>query len=100
MGLTPGSGRSPGEGNGNPLQYSWPDFSLRQEDRGATVHGVAEESRHSDLATEPSHTGHRSLLLGRQRPLSQCALLPRCARAPFTVPRRNSGSRSLLTGNI
>ena len=22
LGLTPGSGRSPGEGNGNPLQYS------------------------------------------------------------------------------
>ena len=22
QGLTPGSGRSPGEGNGNPLQYS------------------------------------------------------------------------------
>ena len=22
VGLTPGSGRSPGEGNGNPLQYS------------------------------------------------------------------------------
>ena len=24
MGLIPGSGRSPGEGNGNPLQYSLP----------------------------------------------------------------------------
>ena len=23
LGLIPGSGRSPGEGNGNPLQYSW-----------------------------------------------------------------------------
>ena len=23
MGLIPGSGRSPGEGNGNSLQYSW-----------------------------------------------------------------------------
>ena len=41
-GLIPGSGRSPGEGNGNPLQYS----SLGNPmDRGAwwtTVHGVAE----------------------------------------------------------
>ena len=38
---TPGSGRSPGEGNGNPLQYScW----AKPMDRGAwqaTVHGVA-----------------------------------------------------------
>ena len=24
VGSTPGSGRSPGGGNGNPLQYSWP----------------------------------------------------------------------------
>ena len=38
---TPGSGRSPGVGNGNPLQYS----CLENSDRGAwwaTVHGVAE----------------------------------------------------------
>ena len=37
----PGSGRSPGEGNGNPLQYSCLENSM---DRGvwrATVHGVA-----------------------------------------------------------
>ena len=41
-GLIPGSGRSPGEGNGNPLQY----FSLENPmDRGAwqgIVHRVAE----------------------------------------------------------
>ena len=38
--LIPGSGRSPGEGNGNPLQYSCLENSM---DRGAwqdTVHGV------------------------------------------------------------
>ena len=32
MGLNPGSGRSPGVGNGNPLQYSCPENSM---DRGA-----------------------------------------------------------------
>ena len=40
-GLIPGSGRSPGEGNGNPLQYSCLETP---KDRGAwwdTVHGVA-----------------------------------------------------------
>ena len=40
----PGSGRSPGEGNGNPLQYS---HLKNPMDRGAwlaTVHGVAKES--------------------------------------------------------
>jgi len=28
MGLIPRSGRSPGEGNGNPLQYSCPENSM------------------------------------------------------------------------
>ena len=41
-GLIPGSGRSPGEGLGNPLQYSCLENPM---DRGAwqdTVHGVTE----------------------------------------------------------
>ena len=43
-GLIPGSGSSPGEGNGNPLQYSFLESNM---DRGAwqtTVHGVAKGS--------------------------------------------------------
>ena len=43
-GSTSGLGRSPGEGNGNPLWYSCLEHSM---DRGvwwATVHGVAKES--------------------------------------------------------
>ena len=43
MGSIPGSGRSPGEGNGNPLQYS---CSKNPMDRGAlctTVHGGHKE---------------------------------------------------------
>ena len=28
QGSIPGSGRSPGEGNGNPLQYSWLENSM------------------------------------------------------------------------
>ena len=41
LGLIPELGRSPGKGNGNPLQYS---FLENPMDRGAwqaTVHGVA-----------------------------------------------------------
>ena len=44
MGSIPGSGRSPGEGSGNPLQYSCLENPV---DRGAwwgTVHGVTRES--------------------------------------------------------
>ena len=47
LGSIPGLGRSPGEGNGNPLQYSCLENSM---DRGATVHGVAKSwTRLSDL---------------------------------------------------
>ena len=41
VGSVPGLGRSPGEGNGNPLQYTCLENPM---DRGvwwATVHGVA-----------------------------------------------------------
>ena len=51
LGLIPGSGRSPGEGNGNPLQCSCLENPM---DRGAwlaTVHGVT-RVRHN-LATKP-----------------------------------------------
>ena len=37
----PGWGRSPGEGNGNPLQYSCLEKSMDREAWQATVHGIA-----------------------------------------------------------
>ena len=40
-GLIPGSGRSPGEGNGNPLQYSRLGNPMDGGDWRATVHAVA-----------------------------------------------------------
>ena len=40
-GSTPGSGRSPGGGHGNPLQYSCPENPMARGAWGATVHGVA-----------------------------------------------------------
>ena len=36
----PGSGRSSGEGNGNPLQYSYLDNPMDRRAWKATVHGV------------------------------------------------------------
>ena len=41
MGSIPGSGRSPGEGNGNPLQYSCLENPMDEGVWQATVHGVA-----------------------------------------------------------
>ena len=40
-GSIPGSGRSPGEGNGNPLHYSCLENPMDGEAWWATVHGVA-----------------------------------------------------------
>ena len=48
MGSIPGSGRSPGEGNGNLLQFSCLGNPM---DRGAwwtIVHGVAKESNRNE----------------------------------------------------
>ena len=44
QGSIPGSGRSPGEGNDNPLQYSSLENPMDREAWQATVHGVAKES--------------------------------------------------------
>ena len=41
-GLIPGSGRSPGEDNGNPLQNSYLGNPMDREAWRASVHGVAE----------------------------------------------------------
>ena len=50
-GSIPGSGRSPGEGNGNPLQYSCLENSMDGGTSQATVHGVSESrTRLSDFA--------------------------------------------------
>ena len=42
QGSIPGLGRSPGGGNGNPLQYSCLENSIDREAWQATVYGVAE----------------------------------------------------------
>ena len=43
-GSIPGSRRSPGEGNGNPLQYSCLGNPMDRGPWRAAVHGVAKES--------------------------------------------------------
>ena len=50
-GLIPGSGRSPGGGHGDPLQYSCLENPMDRGAWQATVHGVAKsQTQLSDLA--------------------------------------------------
>ena len=50
VGSIPGWGRSPGKGNGNPLQYSGLGNPMDREAWWATVHGVAKSwTRVSDF---------------------------------------------------
>ena len=44
-GLIPGSGRFPGEGNGNPLQCSYLGNPMDRRAPRATVHGIAKKSK-------------------------------------------------------
>ena len=44
VGSIPGLGRSPGEGNGDPPQYSCPGNPMERAAWRVTVHGVAKES--------------------------------------------------------
>ena len=50
----PGSGRSPGEGHDNPLQYSCLENPMDREAWWATVHGVAKSGTRLSDAT--AHT--------------------------------------------
>ena len=51
MGLISVSGRSPGEGNGNPLRYSCLGNSMDRGTWRATVHGVTRVRK--DLVMKP-----------------------------------------------
>ena len=43
LGLIPGWGRSPREGNGNPLQYSFQENAMERGARQAIIYGVSRE---------------------------------------------------------
>ena len=66
VGLIPGSGRSPGEGHGNPLQYSCLENDTNRGAWWATVHGVAKNQtrlKRLSMQTHGSNKWHLYLFL-------------------------------------
>ena len=59
LGLIPGSGSYPGEGNGNPLQYSCLENPMEKGAWQATVHRFARVGH--DQETKPSGNGFTML---------------------------------------
>ena len=60
-GSIPGLGRSPGEGNGNPLQYSCLENSMDRGAWWATVHGVANSWTRLTMTNTRIHTHTHTL---------------------------------------
>ena len=56
VGSIPGSGRSPGEGNGNPLQYSCLENLMDRGAWWATVHRVAKSQTQLKRLSMHMHT--------------------------------------------
>ena len=71
-GSIPVSGRSPGGGNGNPLQYSCPGNPMDRGARRATVCRVAEESD----VTEQLNNRRRGILEYVMKPSCNLKLFP------------------------
>ena len=91
-GSIPGLGRSPGEGNGNPLQYS---FLENPMDRGAwraTVHGIAKEPDTTEWLNRQSGSAKGALL--RSKAVSRGLLLPYCSAPRNALPLEVSASKT------
>ena len=63
VGSVPGSGRSPGEGHGNPLQYSCLENSMDGGAWWATVHGFTESDMTERLHFNCKHWRKKSFIV-------------------------------------
>ena len=89
-GSIPGSGRSPGEGNGNPLWYPCLENPMDRGAWRATVHRVTKSQTqlsvhvyactHTHTHRQTRQTKRRWFLFGEQR-----AVVPSCRYVPKTI---------------
>ena len=56
-GSVPGLGRSPGDGNGNPLHYSCLENPMDRGDSRATVHGIPRVGHNLAIKPPPKSVG-------------------------------------------
>ena len=71
--MIPGTGRSAGEGDGNPLQYSCLENHMVREASGDTVHGVAKSPKWLSMHACRISSSRGNLLLiltDRARPIT------------------------------
>ena len=73
LGSIPGSGRSPGEGNGNPLQYSCLENPMDRESWQATVQGVAKSRTRLSNFTMGSNI-HNFIIIHRNKVVISLAI--------------------------
>ena len=92
LGLIPGLGRSPGEGNGYPLQYSCLENPMDRGAWRATVHGVAE----SDTVTKQQGRGY--VLCFRDKKLRFYKPLSNLFTHPLGSGRAGKSTRSIYSG--
>ena len=74
-GSVPGSGRSPGEGNGNPLQYACLENPMVRGAWQATVHGVTKSRKW--LSTQGRHQPTHPLPCSTARSPTSSRIAPR-----------------------
>ena len=72
--LIPGSRKSPGEGNGSPLQYSCLENSMDREAQWATVRGVVKSW--TWLTAHTQHSNRLGLLFRQSQLLIHLDFLP------------------------
>ena len=82
VGSIPGSGRSPGGGNDNPLQYSCPENSMARGTWQATLHRVPKSwtrlSVHAHTHTQRTHYGEtrEEIIIYTMECVCACAYIP------------------------